>query len=182
MANLMYAEMGLNFAQGLSSFLIGGEQAKAARAMQRYQETLSALSAAASKNAVTLNEVEARDAAVNARIQIGTEAMQDVADFDVEAAALGVIGNSVEAGRRARDADAARARADVSSQLDSQLSQYSRQRKQIELDQIYGRDTSVIRNPSIGGLLLGTAASMTDTWERHNPTDRRISTRLARSM
>jgi hypothetical protein len=180
MANLMYAEMGLNFVSGLGKFAIGRTQAKVDAAIRKYKETMSALSAANSKNAITLNEISSQDQTTFARLSIQTAEMQERAAFDVEAAAAGVIGRSVDIGRVALEGDAARARTSLERQADQQRMQYGQQRKEIDLQRIYSADITPIQKPSLGATMFGLASSMIDTWDAHNPEDRRTSAFLSR--
>lgn len=179
MANLMYAEMGMSAIKGIASFAVAGEEAKLARATQKYQRTMAAISAAQNNNALNLNEVATRDQGVFARLSIQTAGMQERAAFDVEAAASGVLGKSIDVGRRALEADKLRADTSLDRQLKGQFRAYGQQRKQVKMDEIFATDVSVIPKPDIGSALMGMGANMLDIWERHNPTDRRISTRLS---
>ncbi len=180
MSNLMYAEMGLNFFSGLGQFAIARQQAKLEASVQKYKETMAALSAANSKNAITSNENATMDQAVFARLSLQTQEMQDRAAFDVEAAATGVIGRSIDIGRRALGGDAARARTGLERQTQATLRQYGQQRREVDLQRIYSKDVSPISKPSFGAALFGMAQSAIDTWDAHNPAPRRTSAFLAR--
>lgn len=180
MSNLMYAEMGLNFFAGMGQFAIARQQSKLEASVRKYKETMAALSAANSKNAITSNENATIDQAVFARLSIQTQEMQDRAAFDVEAAATGVIGRSIDIGRVALGADAARARTSLERQREATMRQYGQQRREIDLQRIYGADISPISKPSFGAALFGMAQSAIDTWDTHNPVDRRSTAFLAK--
>lgn len=180
MANLMYAEMGLNFVSGIGAFLVDKQEAKLQQSIQRYKATMAALSAANSKNAITINENRSQDQKTNADLSIQAAAMQERAAFDVEAAAAGVIGRSVDIGRSQLAADAGRARTSLERQYDQQRAQYGQQRREIDLQKIYSADITPIKSPSLGASLFGIATNMIDTWDAHNPEDRRTSAFLAR--
>lgn len=179
MSNLMYADMGLNAAANLTQFFVGKEQSKLAGAIQKYQNTMSALSTGQSLNNITRNAAGARDAAVFADVSIQSQALEEQAAFKVEAAAAGVVGNSVAVGLRARKADAARAKTSLDRQYKAEKLNIEDQRKQVKMSQIYNKDISTISKPSIGATLLSTGTQLLETWEIHNPEDRRSSSLLA---
>lgn len=180
MANLMYQEMGLNVVNGIGKFMVGSIQYKLDKAVRDYKNTMSALSAAQSHNAISLNEIGTRDANVFADVSVQSAALQERADFAVEAAAAGIIGGSVDVGDAQLRADAARAQTSRKRQFMYEGVSYSRQHKQIELQKIYNKDISPIQRPNLGMSLLGIAQNLADTWDAHNPADRRISAALAR--
>lgn len=180
MSNLMYAEMGLNAFASLGEYAVARQQAKLERSVQKFKNTMAALSAANSRNSITQNEISTRDEAVFARLSIQTQAMKERAAFDVEAAATGVIGRSINVGRNALAADAARSRTALNRQMSQTMRQYGQQRREVDLQQIYAQDISPISKPSVGKLIFGIASSSIDTWDAHNPEPRRTSAFLAR--
>jgi hypothetical protein len=181
MSNLMYAEMGLNFLAGMAEYKVAKEQSKLERSVQRFRNTMAALSAANSKNAIASNAINTMDEAVFSRLSIQTQAMKERAAFDVEAAATGVIGRSIDVGRSALDANAARSRTALNRQMSHTMQQYKQQNQEVELQRIYGQDISPISRPSAGKMLFGFAQSAIDTWDAHNPEPRRTSAFLARN-
>lgn len=178
MANLMYMEMGQSLISNVASYGVSLQESKLAKSMQRYKQMMSDLSAALSQNAVTLNEIETSDKMTNAKLDLESKAMADQANYAVEAAAAGLIGQSIGLGSTVREADAARAGVSLQRSYDEQRRAFGAQRTQIELDRIYGKDISVISNPSIGGALFNAGTDLADVWDAHNPVDRRISSRL----
>lgn len=179
MSKLMYADMGLSVVAGLTNHFVGVEQSKLQGAIQRYQNTMSALSAGQSLNNITRNAAGVRDAAVFAGVSIQAQALEEQAAFQVEAAAAGVIGNSVAVGLRARKADAARAKTSLNRQHTAEKMSIEDQRKQVKMSQIYNKDISPISKPNLGATLLNTGAQLLETWDAHNPEDRRSSSLLA---
>lgn len=178
MANLMYMEMGSTLISKAASFGVSLQESKLARSMQRYKQMMADLSATLAQNAITANEIAVGDQAVNARLDIQAQSMEDQANYAVEAAAAGLIGQSINLGSTVRQADAGRARLTLERSYEGQLRAFGQQRTQTELDRIYGKDISVISNPSIGGALFDTGKDLADVWDAHNPVDRRISSRL----
>lgn len=179
MSKLMYADMGLTVMAGLSQYMVQKEESKLAASMQKYQNAMSALSAGRGLNNITRNSVAIRDNNTFADISIQSAAMQEQAAYAVEAAAAGVMGNSVAVGLRQRKGDAARAQTSRKRQYDSERLNIEDQRKQVKLSAIYNKDISPISKPSLGGTLLGIGANLIQTWDAHNPEDRRVSNRLA---
>lgn len=172
MANLMYAEMGLNVFAKVGGFMVSREQAKLAAAQRRYEETMAALSAASNKNAITSNEIAAQDQSVFARLSIQSANMQEEADYDVEAAAAGVIGRSIRAGKVQLQADKARAETSLDRQYGAMRREFGQQRTQVDAQRIYGRDVSPLPKANFGEMLFGLATSTVDIWDAHNPKDR----------
>lgn len=180
MANLMYAEMFSNVIGGISQYMVSREQAKLAASQRKYNRTMAALSASVSRNVVTENEASLRDQSVFARLSIQAAGMQERAAFDVEAAAAGITGNTIAVGRRQRTADEARALTSMERQNLQSRRQLGQQRSQIRMDEIRGRDVSPLPRANLGAAMFGIAGGLLDTWNAHNPVDRRTTTMLSR--
>lgn len=180
MSSLMYADMGLSVAAGLTNYMVGKETSKLNRSIQAYQNTMAALSTGRSLNNITRNEIGMRDAAAFAQVSIQSQALEEQAAFQVEAAAAGVIGNSVAVGLRARQGDAARAKTSLNRQFEAEQLNIEDQRTAVKMSEIYNRDISPISKPNLGATLLSTGANLIATWDAHNPEDRRSSSLLAR--
>jgi len=165
----MYAQMGLSFATGVADFINAGTEAKMAKALQDYRNTMQALSAARSYNAVTVNEVRTRDQLVQNDQFLQKTAMKDQAAATVAAAAAGVAGNSVDMAMRDLQASAGRASWAQRRQANQALSEMGAQRTSIAIAQISNKDIQVIPKPSVGSLLLGTATSMLNIYDSHQP-------------
>lgn len=172
MANLMYAEMGLNMFTKVGGYLVSREQAKLARSQRKYEETMAALSAASNKNAINENQIAMEDQTVFARLSIQTAAMQEQADFDVEAAAAGVMGRSIRMGKQQLAADAARAETSLDRQAQAQRRQFGQQRTQVDAARIWGKDVSPLPTANLGATLFDLTTSTIDIWDAHNPKDR----------
>lgn len=179
MPNLMYMEMGMNVINGIGKFLVGSEQAKLDKAMRRHRETMSALSAAQSMNAITRNQIGTVEANIFADASVQSASLQEQADFNVEAAAAGVIGGSIDVGRSQLVADAARAQTSRKRSFKYEGLGLAQQRKNVELQKIYARDITPIQRPSLGAAFMGITQNLIDTWDRNNPADRRSTAALA---
>lgn len=180
MANLMYAEMFTNVASGVAQYMVSREEAKLAASQRKYNRTMAALSASVARNVVTENEANLRDQSVFARLSIQAAGMQERASFDVEAAAAGITGNSIEVHRNQRTADEARARTSMERQALQQRRQFGQQRTQIRMDEIRSRDISPLPQANLGAAMFNIAGGLIDTWNVHNPVDRRTTTALSR--
>lgn len=180
MANLMYAEMFTGVISGIGQHMVSRENAKLAAAQRKYNRTMSALSASVSRNVITENEADLRDQSVFARLSIQTAAMQEQGQFDVEAAAAGMIGNSIDVGRRQLEADATRARSSIERQALQSRRQLGQARSQVAMDEIRQRDMTPLPKADLGSALFNIGQGLFNTWEAHNPVDRRLTTRLGR--
>ena len=180
MANLMYAEMMMNTLGGIGQYMVSREDAKLAAAQRKYNRTMSALSASVSRNAITRNEADLRDQSVFARLSIQAAGMQERASFDVEAAAAGITGSTIQVGRNQRTADEARARTSMERQALQKRREYGQQRMQVNIAQHSNRDVSPLPRANLGAAVFGIGQSLFNTWDAHNPVDRRATTLLSR--
>ena len=167
--SIMLAQMGLSFTQGLTDFMQAKEQARYAEAVQKYRNTMSALSASRSYNAVTVNEIRAQDALTENDALIQRTAIKDQAAAKLAAAAAGVAGGSVDLAMRDLKASAGRASWAQRRQYNQQLAEMGDQRESIAIAKIANQDISVIPKPDIGSMMLGTATKMLSIWDSHKP-------------
>ena len=164
---LMLSQMGLDLTGSLGDFASARIEADMARSMQSYRNTMAALSAARSKNAITINEIRTRDAAVQQDDLIQRTSMRDKARAEVNAAAAGVKGNTIDQIATDLTMSAHRAQYARERQLNQQMSEFGEQRKSVALDLLMSKDTQVIPKPSIGSLLLGSATSLMQIQQSH---------------
>ena len=171
---LMLSQMGLDLAGSFGNFASARIEADMARSMQEYRNTMAALSAARSKNAITINEIRTLDASAQQDELIQRTSMQDKARAEVNAAAAGVKGNTIDMIATDLNMSAQRAQYARERQLSQQLSEMGEQRKSVALDQLMSKDTQVIPKPSIGSLLLGSATSLMQIQQSHQPESNRL--------
>jgi hypothetical protein len=136
---------------------------------QAYSNTMRQISTAQSLNASTLHEVNLQDSSKRLEATLQLESLKNVAASEVSAAAAGVAGGSVEQAllglkRSALGAQHARMR-----NLDSSLFAASKQKSNIRLAGIMGKDISVIQRPSTASALLGMGASLLDKYDANLP-------------
>jgi len=171
---LMLAQMGMSLASSWGDFQTASVQADLQERIQSYRNTMSKLSAARSLNAVTVNEARAGDAATVADVMIQKQSMQDQAQQEVDAAAAGVKGNSVEMAARDLRASAGRARFAQKRQYHQQMADISNQRTSIAIGAITNQDIQVIPRPSVGSMLLGAGTNLLSIYDSHQPEGSRL--------
>ncbi len=170
--NPMYLDMGMSVIDSVGSYLTGAEQAKLAAATRRYQEKMQALSAAVSYNGITRNEAATVEQNVFADVSVQAAGLQERAEYDVEAAAAGIVGNSVNVGRVQLQGDEARAQTSRKRKFTQQMMSYGDQRKDVSLQRIFSQDITPIQRSNIGNAVFGVASNLIDVWDAHNPSDR----------
>lgn len=174
MSTLMLSQMGLSMVNTFGSFASANIEAGLNARIQAYQNTMSNLSAARSKNAVTVNEVRVQDAATQADQSIQKQSMRDQALAEVDAAASGVKGNSIKLAIRDLKASASSASYAVQRNKDRQLSQFREQKTSIDISAITGQNVQVIPKPSVGSLLLGVGTNLLSIYDSHQPEGSRL--------
>ena len=180
MSSLMYADMGITAVQGITGYLVGSEAAKTQSILQRYRNTMLALSAAQAQNNVTQNQVSTRDQAVLQSAADQITKIERTEEARVAAAAAGVAGDSVDSTLQAIARQSAQQSLSRTRALRTEDVRIAQQRRGIATDVAYGKDISVIPRPSLGAALLGTTARLGDVWDMHNPTSNQTSTLLAK--
>jgi hypothetical protein len=174
MNTLMYSQMGLSAISGWGQFKTASIQADLQERIQAYRNTMSKLSAARSTNAITVNEVRAREAYTENDLLIQRTAMQDQSRAEVQAAAAGVSGNSVDAVMQDLKASAGRASYANTRQYNQQKAEMFEQRQSVALSAIMNQDTQVIPKPSVGSMLLGMGTNLLSIYDSHQPEGSRL--------
>lgn len=178
--NLMYADMGLTVLDSVAAYSSSKEQYKLEKSVQNYKNKMTALATAWALGTSTYNEARFTEADTLLQVDIQVQGMRDVAAFDVEAAAAGVIGNSVAAGRSDLLATEMRAQTSRARGARQQRIAFAQERKNLRIDSVFNEDVSTIRKPSALGAVLGTAAKLTDVWNEHNPESRTTTKALSK--
>jgi len=174
MSALMLSQMGMSLTSSWGQYATANIQADLQSKIQDYRNTMTRLSAARSENAVTVNQVRVRDAAVAADQMIQKQAMQDQARQEVDAAAAGVAGNSVEMAVRDLKASAGRASYAQKRQANQQQAELREQKTSIAISAITNQDVQVIPRPSVGSMLLGATTSLLNIYDSHQPEGSRL--------
>ena len=174
MNTLMLSQMGLSLVGSWGAYASAGIQSDLEERIQSYRNTMNRLSAARATNAVTVNQVRARDAAVQADTVIQRQAITDQAQAEVEAAAAGVMGNSVRMTTRDLRASAGRASFALERQANQQQAEFREQKTSIALSAITNTDVQVIPKPSLGAMLLGAGTNLLNIYDSHQPEGSRL--------
>lgn len=175
----MYTQMGMQIVGGLVSHAQAKEQARMQAVIQKYRNTMAAISAAQNINVSVVNEVANRDAAVRAGIQLDEQAMKDQAASEVGAATAGVSGSSVSLTMRQLERSAVAANEARLHQLKAQNRASNQERRNIRVQEAFQKDIQVIPKPSIGATLLGIGTGVIDVYNSNMPKGSRISDAMA---
>ena len=154
---------------GLADSATRSIQADMSKASQAYGNTMRKISTAQNLNAVTQNTIAVEDKARRLEGVLQQQSIKDSAAAEVNAAAAGVAGGSVQQTllglrRSALNAQNARMRNLVSSQFSA-----DKQKSNIRLAGILGQDISVIQRPSVASSLLGLGATLLDKYDNNQP-------------
>lgn len=174
MSALMFSQMGLSAVQAIGGYAQAQSQASLQRAIQSYRNTMLKLSAARSKNALTVNEARIKDQAAEQDILIQRQSIVDIGRAEVDAAAAGVGGNSVKNVARELRASAGRASFSAQRQKEQQLSNIREQKTTVAIQAITGQDIQVIPKPSAASALLGLGTNLLGIYDSHQPVGSRL--------
>lgn len=177
--SLMYAQMGLSAISTFGNYKIAGIQAGMQETMRKYQNTMSALSAAQSRNTITSNEIAVRDASVRVAEQIQQQALEQEGASTVAAGAAGVGGGSTAAVMRDLKSSAAKANKSRTEQLQAQYRAFGQERRNVNLAEVYNKDVTVIPKPSAASMLLGLSTGLLDIWDSHQTPGDTIAAQLS---
>jgi len=180
MANLMYMDMGMSVIGAVSQYSTASANYRMEQTVRKYQERMAKLSEGMSLDAITRNEAQTIEQNVFANVSIQSAAMQEQADFAVEAAASGIVGNSVSVGNAQLKADASRAQTSRRRAFKQTMYAHGQQRTQVKLQTVYGRDVSPIAVPDFGRTVFGIVTGLVDIYDEHNPTSRQSSALLSK--
>jgi len=172
--SIMYAQMGMALIDGIGNYQQLSAQTRMQESIQEYQNSMMQLSAARSKNAVTVNEIRARDAQTDAIGLIQRTSIQDKGAAAVAAASAGVAGNSVNQIVSDLNASAGRATYAQKRQTNQTLQELGEQRTSISIAAITNRNTQVLTKPSVGSMLLGVGTNLLDIYDSHQPEGSRL--------
>jgi hypothetical protein len=170
----MAAQMGMSLVDSWGDYQMTKIQTEAQEKIQAYRNTMNMLSAARSQNAITTNQVRVRDAAKRAEEVIQRTALIDQSKAEVNAAAAGVAGNSVEMTMRDLRASAGRASYAQRRAAFTQMADMSEQKTSVAIAAITNTDVQVIPKPSAGMALLGAGTNLLNIYDSHQPEGSRL--------
>ena len=180
--SITFAQMGLSIAQGVGNFASASIEARMRRSTQAFRNTMAALSAAQSQNAITVNEIGVLDGADQLREQQQIAAVQQEGAAAVASAAAGVSGTTTELVVKDLKASAARANKARLDNVENQFLSFGQERKNIELSRIYNRDISVIPKPSAASAALGIGTNLLGVYDSNQTPGNTIASRLSGTL
>ncbi len=166
--SMMMSEMGLTGLSGLANMFVSAQERSIQKIMDNYNNTMAALSAAQSKNALTRNEV-----AIGQQVKLAEAAdqaalIQDKEAARVAAATAGVSGNSVDSTLHSFVRTKAQREMARTMEERAQYGAINDQRRQVELNLAYGKSISVIPN-TIPSDLLGLTGNLLNVYKSYQP-------------
>lgn len=161
--------MGLQSLSALTSYQADKKQAKYQQAMAEYNNTMTALSDAASQNAITGNEILAMEASAAVAEDIQLNELDAQGAAAVNAAVSGVAGRSVatqvfDIKRSANVAEGQRVQ-----DLSNQFLAFDQQRRTSALSSKMQQTSPYIPKPSLSKALMGMVAPWTDYFSKDTP-------------
>jgi hypothetical protein len=160
---------------GISDYMIGGIQADMQEAQQAHNNAMRTLSSAQQQNSMTLQEAQLQDKAARLGESLQIASMKDRGSAEVNAAAAGVAGGSVQMALLGLKRSAIQAQDARMRNLNSEMQAAQEQRNNIKLAGIMGEDISIIQRPSIGTALLGIGVSVMDTYDQNMPKGSKLA-------
>lgn len=160
---------------GITDFIVGGIQADMQEAQQAHNNAMRRLSSAQQQNSMTLQEAQLQDKAARLGESLQIASMQDRGSAEVNAAAAGVAGGSVQMALLGLKRSAIQAQDARMRNLNSEMQAAQEQRNNIKLAGIVGEDISIIQRPSIGAALLGIGVGVLDVYDQNQPKGSKIA-------
>lgn len=157
--NSDYGALGLNIIGGIMDYNADMKAAKAKRAWQAYSNTMVSLSNALSQNVITDNTIMAEAQSAQAAIDIKRNNLLASASTEVQAAAAGTAGNSVERSMTMLNRNAAEAERNRQIQRENLLMGFDQQRVNSGLQAAMQKDYSYIPKPSFGQYMFKAFAN-----------------------
>lgn len=137
-------------------------QYTAQKKWQEYQNKMKDLSATVSQNALTTNELLAADAFLNQAFQLRKDSIFARAKVEVNAAAAGVKGKSVNRVMREIIGNSAARESERQEAFRVSMQGINQQRRQIEYDAAFAHDYSYIPKPNAASYYLAATQKTID--------------------
>lgn len=165
-----------------TDFLLSDIQIKMQRDAQKHRNTMSSISSALQMNSITIAETQALDQSRRAQQQIAIASLQDKGNAEVNAAAAGVSGSSVDGVMRGLERSALSANYARMKSLDNTLKARGQGRKNVTLSKIFNEDTTVFQSPSMGMALLGLGTQAVSTYNQNQPQGEGLANKLSKLL
>ncbi|HXB13647.1 MAG TPA: hypothetical protein VNZ45_16790 [Bacteroidia bacterium] len=156
---------GMSLLSAGSSYMAAKQQNEFAQKWQTYSNAMVNIQNGQNQNSISNNEQVAVTEAVNTDINIQKSALILGAKQQVQAAAAGVQGRSVNQSLMAIQAQASEARSNNQTNLTNQLNSYASQREQGNMTTAMEQKNSYLPTPQIANYLLPTLGKMTDNMQ-----------------
>lgn len=160
---------------GFTDYMIQGVQADMQAAQQAHGNAMRSLSSAQQQNSVTLQEAQLQDKAARLGTSLQIASMKDRGSAEVNAAAAGVAGGSVQQALLGLKRSAIQAQDARMRNLSSEMMATQEQRSNIRLAAVMGEDISIIQRPSIGTALLGIGVNVMQTYDDNQPEGSKLA-------
>lgn len=157
-------QAGLGIAQQIGGFIAASKQAKADRAWQKYNNTMTKLTNSINQDVLTTNENIQRKATLQKRFAIRKSEYTTLASASVAAAASGTTGRSVNAVLHDIKRNAALADAAAADDFEMIKLETDNQRRQSSMNTQMSLDLRKIQGPNPIALALGLMGSAQDMW------------------
>lgn len=158
-------QVGLSFASQIGGFIAASKQAKADKAWQKYNNTMTKLSNSINQDVLTTNENIQRRATLQKRASIRKSEYTTLASASVAAAASGTIGRSVNSVMHDIKRNAALADAQAAEEFEMVKVETDNQRMQASMQTQMSLDLRKIQGPNPIALALGLMGSAQDLWQ-----------------
>lgn len=154
---MLAAQAGMAAISAGQSSAASEAQYKADKKWKKYQNTMLALSAAQTQNAITTNVTQTTLASATQALEIDKAVMNQRGDAVVQAAAAGVGGGSVASSVRAVERSGAQAEYQRQEDLRNAYLGFDYERRNVAMQAKMGENTNYIPKPSSASSLLGFA-------------------------
>lgn len=154
---MLAAQVGMSAVSHGMSSAASEAQYKADKKWQKYQNTMLALSAAQSQNAITTNVTQATLASAAEALEIRKATIAASGDAKVQAAAAGVGGNSVASAVRDVEKSGAQLEFARQEELRNAYLGFDYERRNVALSAKMGENANYIPKPSSVSSMLGFA-------------------------
>lgn len=165
----MWLQAGMSVLNGISGFIQSSREAKYRKKLQEYNNAMTRLANAQNQNAITTNQNMAVERSLAQQFEIERSEYVTLGKAETAAAAADTAGRSVNQTLYQVQRSADEAESKRQADLQSQLAQYTQQRKNSALQQQQQLDFSYIPSPSPVTAMLGIAGNLAKTYQRYNP-------------
>ncbi len=162
---MSYMNYAINISQSIAGYMIGGIQANLQAGMQKYRNEMLKVQEAMNANRLTVNEINTMDANQRLKFAIQRQSHSDAGSAEVNAAAAGVRGGSVNATARGLTRSAAFAQQDRTEKKNQEMRSWLAARRDNALATATAKEIGVFEGPSILSAAAGLATNLLNTYQ-----------------